>query len=151
MKFLILQIKADFQAFPMMYLLFFNFDYPQSYTRFSNVSKKRVFLIGTVALWVFKIKKWYIHHCKGLKVSFDLQYQRFQKYQGFRLNLIWAKITQFSKLNNFGTDEHFFFLKLCFQRALTNVMKCSQYFLICIKIVSFTPLLLKKCHFLNST
>ena len=34
----------------MMYLSFLNVDYLQSYTRFSNVSKKRVFLIGTVAL-----------------------------------------------------------------------------------------------------
>ena len=32
----------------MMYLSFLNVDYLQSYTRFSNVSKKRVFLIGTV-------------------------------------------------------------------------------------------------------
>jgi hypothetical protein len=36
LKSLILQIKADFQAFPMMYLSFSNFDYPQSYTRFSK-------------------------------------------------------------------------------------------------------------------
>ena len=48
MKSLILQIKADIQAFPMIYLSFFNFENPLSCIKFSNVSKKRVFLIGTV-------------------------------------------------------------------------------------------------------
>ena len=32
----------------MMYLSFFNFDYSQSYARFSNVSKKRISLQATV-------------------------------------------------------------------------------------------------------
>ena len=41
----------------------------------------------------------------------------------FRLNLIWAKITQFSKLNNFVIDEYFF-LKLGIHRALIDVIKC---------------------------
>ena len=31
-----------------MYLSFLNFEYPQSYTRFSNIRKKRVFLQATV-------------------------------------------------------------------------------------------------------
>ena len=41
----------------------------------------------------------------------------------FRLNLICAKITQFSKLNNFVIDEDFF-LKISFHRALIDVIKC---------------------------
>ena len=41
----------------------------------------------------------------------------------FRLNLIWAKITQFSKLNNFVINEYFF-LKLGIHRALGDTMKC---------------------------
>ena len=40
----------------------------------------------------------------------------------FRLNLIWAEITQFSKLNKFVVDEYFF-LKLVIQRALGDTMK----------------------------
>ena len=57
MKSLILQIKADIQAFPMIYLSFFNFENPLSCIKFSNVSKKRVFLIGTVP------------HCVGMGFS----------------------------------------------------------------------------------
>ena len=41
----------------------------------------------------------------------------------FRLNLIWAKITQFSKLNNFVMNKDFF-LKLDIHRALLNAIKC---------------------------
>ena len=40
-----------------------------------------------------------------------------------RLDLICAKITQFSKLNNFVIDEDFF-LKISFHRALIDVIKC---------------------------
>ena len=115
-----------------------------------------------VFCWLWKI--WYSYVCNQNWKMIDTSLERpdsqlwsavskiskLSRLLSFRLNLIWAKITQFSKLNNFVTDEYFF-LKLCFQRALTNVMKCSRYFLICIKIVSFTPLLLKKYHFLNST
>ena len=41
----------------------------------------------------------------------------------FRLNLIWAKIAQFSKLNNFVLYEDFF-LKFGIHKALLNVTKC---------------------------
>ena len=44
-----MHLEADFQTFQMMYLSFFNFDYSQSYARFSNVSKKRISLQATVA------------------------------------------------------------------------------------------------------
>ena len=44
LKFLILEMKADFQAFQMAYISFFDFKYSQSCILFSNVRKKRVFL-----------------------------------------------------------------------------------------------------------
>ena len=50
LKSLTQQMKADIQAFQLVYLSSFNFEYSQSYTRFSNVSEKQIFLQGTV-LW----------------------------------------------------------------------------------------------------
>ena len=41
-------------------IIFFNFEYPQSYTRFSNVSKKQAFLQGTVHT---------THHCYNWKLK----------------------------------------------------------------------------------
>ena len=39
LKFLTLWNKADYLAFPMIYLSCLNYDYKHSYTRFSKVSK----------------------------------------------------------------------------------------------------------------
>ena len=59
LKSLILQIKADIQAFPMIYLSFFNFENPLSCIKFLKKKKKRVFLIGTVHVHT-------VPHFKGL-------------------------------------------------------------------------------------
>ena len=43
----------------------------------------------------------------------------------FRFDIIWAKIIQFLKLNNFVIDEYFL-MKLGIHRALMNVIKCYR-------------------------
>ena len=48
LKFLIQEMKADFQAFQMAYISFFDFNYSQSCILVSNIRKKRVFLQATV-------------------------------------------------------------------------------------------------------
>ena len=73
-------------------------------------------------------------HLKDLKVSFNLHYQIFQKVQGyyvFRLNSFNIKIAKFSFLNNFVMGKDFV-MKLCIQKALIYVIKCSKCVEFCI-------------------
>ena len=74
-----------------------------------------------VFCWLWKI--WYSYVCNQNWKMIDTSLERpdsqlwsvvskiskLSRLLSFRLNLIWAKITQFSKLNNFVTDEYFFF------------------------------------------
>ena len=73
-----------------------------------------------VFCWLWKI--WYSYVCNQNWKMIDTSLERpdsqlwsavskiskLLRLLSFRLNLIWAKIAQFSKLNNFVTDEYFF-------------------------------------------